>query len=89
MTGVANRTRDSRSSGSIVSELKPRMSAREIDAKLREVLGGYAERLSRIWLQYQNKIRDQGLVNKIEFTNFSGAQARAGVLAGHLSVRTG
>ena len=57
-----------------VSELKPRMAAREIDAKLREVLGGYAERLSRIWLQYQNRIRDQGLINKIEFTNFSGAQ---------------
>jgi hypothetical protein len=57
-----------------VSELKPRMSASEIDTKLREVLGGYAERLSRIWLQYQNKIRDQGLINKIEFTTFSGAQ---------------
>ena len=50
------------------------MSAREIDRNLREVLGGYAERLSRIWLQYQNRIRDEGLVNKIEFTNFSGAQ---------------
>jgi hypothetical protein len=57
-----------------VSELKPRMSAQEIDAKLREVLGGDPERLSRMWLQYQNKIRDQGLINKIEFTNFAGAQ---------------
>jgi hypothetical protein len=57
-----------------VSELKPRMSVQEIDAKLREVLGGYPERLSRMWLQYQNKIRDQGLINKIEFTNFAGAQ---------------
>jgi len=56
-----------------VSELKPRMPVAEIDAKLRAILGGYAERLSRIWLTYQNKIRDQGLINKIEFTGFGGA----------------
>jgi hypothetical protein len=57
-----------------VSELKPRMPAREIDQKLREVLGGYAERLSRIWLQYQTRVRDSGLINRIETTSFSGAQ---------------
>lgn len=57
-----------------VKELKPRMPARDIDAKLRDVLGGYAERLSRIWLQYQNRVRDSGLINRIETASFSGAQ---------------
>lgn len=57
-----------------VKELKPRMPARDIDAKLRDVLGGYAERLSRIWLQYQNRVRDSGLINRLETASFSGAQ---------------
>lgn len=57
-----------------VTPLKPRMSVEEIDQKLREVLGGYTARLSRIWLQYQNKVRDSGLINRIETTSFSGAQ---------------
>ena len=56
-----------------VAELKPRMPLAEIDAKLRAILGGYAERLSRIWLQYQNQVRDQGVINKLEFTGFNGA----------------
>ncbi|MGE0383090.1 MAG: DUF1214 domain-containing protein [Gammaproteobacteria bacterium] len=56
-----------------VTELKPRMPAAEIDRNLRELLGGYAERLSRIWLKYQTMIRDQGPINTINFTKFGGA----------------
>jgi hypothetical protein len=56
-----------------VPALKPRMSAAEIDSKLRELLGGFTARLSRMWLQYQNNVRDRGLINRIETTSFSGA----------------
>jgi hypothetical protein len=53
--------------------LKPRMSIEEIDRKLRELLGGYTARLSRMWLEYQNKIRDRGVINRIELTALGGS----------------
>ena len=53
--------------------LKPRMSARQIDGKLREALGGFPERLTNMWLRYQNSIVERGLVNRLEMTDFGGA----------------
>jgi len=53
--------------------LKPRMPAADIDRRLRDLLGGFTGRLSRIWLNYQRKLRDSGVVNRVEFTGFAGA----------------
>jgi len=55
------------------SGLKPRMPPAEIDRRLRELLGGFTGRLSRMWLKYQRSLRDSGVVNRIEFTGFGGA----------------
>jgi hypothetical protein len=53
--------------------IKPRPPAFQIDRDLREVLGGFATRLSRMWIKYQNTILERGLVNKLELTDFGGA----------------
>lgn len=59
-----------------VEELKPRMPQAEIESNLRELLGGFTERLSRIWLGYQNRIKQSGPANTITMTDFSGAVAQ-------------
>lgn len=56
-----------------VGALKPRMPAQEIDKNLRDLLGGFTERLSRIWVEYQNKFLGENPVNEISFTSFGGA----------------
>ncbi|MGA8705571.1 MAG: DUF1214 domain-containing protein [Steroidobacteraceae bacterium] len=53
--------------------IKPRPSAQQIDRDLRALLGGFATRLSRMWLRYQNSIVQRGLINKLEMTDFGGA----------------
>jgi hypothetical protein len=53
--------------------IKPRPDMRRIDRDLRAVLGGYAARLSRMWLQYQNGVVARGLINRLEMTDFGGA----------------
>lgn len=53
--------------------LKPRMSADVIDGRLRQLLGGYTARLSRTWIEYQNKVRDRGVINRIELTKLGGS----------------
>ena len=53
--------------------LKPRLDTRRIDAKLREALGGFPERLTNMWLRYQNSIMERGLINRLEMTDFGGA----------------
>lgn len=53
--------------------LKPRLSAERIDERIRELLGGFTQRLSRMWLKYQNAALQRGLINKIELADFGGA----------------
>ena len=53
--------------------IKPRPTARQIDRDLRALLGGFATRLSRMWIRYQKSVLDRGLVNKLEMTDFGGA----------------
>jgi hypothetical protein len=49
---------------------KPRPSAEAIVANIRELLGGFTPRLTKMWLQFQNGIRDRGMINEFEFANF-------------------
>ena len=53
--------------------VRPRMPKAEIDRKLREVLGGYPQRLSAMWLNYLKMQEAKGLTNQIELTDFGGA----------------
>lgn len=53
--------------------LKPRPTKEQIDRGLRELLGGFTARLSRMWLTYQNAQVKRGLVNKLALTDFGGA----------------
>ena len=62
---------------------KPRMPAAEIAANLREVLGGYPERLSRIWLSYQNQALAKMKANSFEITDFNGALPLQAYLQGN------
>jgi len=55
------------------SPLKPRLSIGQIDGRIRELLGGFTQRLSRLWLNYQNAALKRGLINKIELADFGGA----------------
>lgn len=50
-----------------------RMQPAEIDRRMRELCGGFVERLSRMWLQYQGALRSRELVNRLELTTFGGA----------------
>ncbi len=54
-------------------QLKPRMTAEEIDVRLRKLFGGYTARLSRMWLQYQKTVYDRGVVNQLEFALMGGS----------------
>jgi hypothetical protein len=49
---------------------KPRLSAAAIDAAARELVEGFALRLTRMWLNFQNALRARGMINKLEFANF-------------------
>jgi hypothetical protein len=53
--------------------LKPRLSTAEIDRRMREVLAGFTQRLSRKWLDYQNAVLQRGMVNRVELADFGGA----------------
>lgn len=55
------------------ASIKPRPSTEEIDQGLRALLGGFTERLSRRWLDYQNIHLQRGLINTLELTDFGGA----------------
>jgi len=52
--------------------IKPRQSVEQIDRRMRALLGGFAERLSRTWLEYQNDVIRRGLINRIEPAYFGG-----------------
>ncbi len=58
---------------SAAGQLKPRMTAEEIDRQLRLLFGGYVGRLSRMWLKYQKVVYDRGIVNKLVFANMAGS----------------
>lgn len=49
---------------------KPRLAAAQIDAALGEIVEGFAPRLTRMWLQFQNALRARGMINELEFANF-------------------
>ena len=53
--------------------LKPRLSAGQIDERIRALMAGFTQRLSRMWLKYQNAALQRGLINKIELADFGGA----------------
>jgi Protein of unknown function (DUF1214) len=50
--------------------LKPRMSPADIDKNMRGVLA-FAERLTRMWLDFQNDMRARDLENRFELSGFS------------------
>lgn len=52
--------------------LKPAMDKTRIAANMRALLGGFTERLSRMWLVHQNRLRERGLINALEFFPFAG-----------------
>lgn len=53
--------------------LKPRASVEQIDRQMRELLAGFAPRLSQKWLNYQNAVLKRGIVNQVELADFGGA----------------
>lgn len=53
--------------------LKPRQDIAAIDHRLRALLGGFAERLSRQWLNYQNDVIRRGIINRLEMTDLGGS----------------
>lgn len=52
--------------------LKPRQNIATIDRQLRALLGGFTERLSRMWLNYQNDVIRRGMINRLEMADFGG-----------------
>lgn len=52
--------------------LKPRQDIATIDRQLRALLGGFTERLSRQWLNYQNDVIRRGVINRLEMTDIGG-----------------
>ena len=44
------------------------MSKEQIDARIRELFAGFVPRLTKKWLTFQNKIKDDGFVNKFELS---------------------
>jgi hypothetical protein len=53
-----------------ICELRPRRTAAEVDRQLRELFGGYVQRLSRLCIGYLKKSRDNGLTHQMRCTNF-------------------
>lgn len=59
--------------------LKPRLSAPDTAARLQDVMR-YAQRLSRMWIAYQNGIRKKLGDNVMDITGFNGAMSRQAYL---------
>jgi len=57
------------------AELKPRPSAEQIAAAIRELLGGFVPRLTGMWLKFQNAMRSREVVNRFEFADFGNTGA--------------
>lgn len=53
--------------------LKPRPSLETIDRQMRALLSGFTQRLSKMWLNYQNAVLQRGVINQIELADFGGA----------------
>jgi hypothetical protein len=53
-----------------VSRAKPQMTSEQTDKKLRALFGGYVERLSKLCIEYVQRTREKGLVNKVGLTEF-------------------
>jgi hypothetical protein len=51
---------------------KPRMAASQIGSLTEELLGGFTERLSRMWLTHMQQLRTRLAVNTFEFHAFGG-----------------
>lgn len=51
----------------------PRPSPGATDRQMRELLSGFTQRLSRLWLDYQNAVLKRGVVNQVELADFGGA----------------
>jgi len=49
---------------------KSRRTPTAIVGDIRELLSGFTPRLTRMWLQFQNALRERGMINKFEFANF-------------------
>ena len=56
--------------------LKPTMPATEIAALTRQMMGGFTERLSRMWLTHMQKLRERIAPNTFEFHAFGGRLAK-------------
>jgi hypothetical protein len=52
-------------------DLKPHMSAEEIDHNLRELFGGYVKRMSAIALEWVQRTSDRGFLNKFNINKYS------------------
>ncbi|MCB1676238.1 MAG: DUF1214 domain-containing protein [Halioglobus sp.] len=52
---------------------KARLSPEQIDQRIRELLGGFTQRLSRTWLNYQNAVLERDMINRIELADMGGA----------------
>lgn len=50
--------------------LKPRITAQDVDRKLRELFGGYAERLARLCQDAVKRTARNGFVNRMSLTSF-------------------
>lgn len=50
----------------------PRASLEAIDRQMRELLSGFTQRLSRMWLNYQNAVLQRGVINRMELADFGG-----------------
>jgi hypothetical protein len=53
------------------TELKPHMSAAQIDENLRELFGGYVKRLSGLALEWVRRTEDRGFFNKFNLNKYS------------------
>jgi hypothetical protein len=49
---------------------KSRRAPGAIVGDIRELLSGFTPRLTKMWLQFQNALRERGMINKFEFANF-------------------
>jgi hypothetical protein len=49
---------------------KSRRAPAAIVGDIRELLSGFTPRLTKKWLQFQNALRERGMINKFEFANF-------------------
>lgn len=66
--------------------LRPKMPAAEIDTRLRELFGGFTERLSRMWLSHHQALRKRLAANVIEFHNFAGGLTKQAYWQAHFEL---